>query len=294
MSSDGYVKTIRSEESFYLARKHPNAFILLHFIALRARRENGYPDGLTIGQCHLGDYKEYGLTEKEYRVAKQVLERRGHIKIIETCRSRKSKMSGVCALNFKKREKEATERATASTTIGTLVELCSLTVYDINPDDENQQKGDRNGDRRATEGRPKGDEQEYIDISKDISSYKEYALNAKRPRSASPPRAKDALSFDFVSWKFTGITEDDIVGWKAMYIHINLDTEVNKACQWLRSNPSKAKKTLWRKFLTGWFHRANDWKENKKAYSSISPSFSDRRTKDLEGNPIKTKAEALF
>lgn len=158
--SESFVKLIRSEEMRYLARKHPNAFILLTFIAERARRENGHPDGLTIGQCHIGDYKEYGLTEKEYRTAKKILEHRNHIKIIETNRTRKSSRDVRSSFNFKNVKKETTERATKSTTIGTLVEICSLTVYDINPECANQQKGDRNGDRGATEGRPRGDEQE--------------------------------------------------------------------------------------------------------------------------------------
>lgn len=160
--SERFIKFIPSPEAMYLVRKHINAFALLTFIAERARRENGLPDGLTIGQCHLGDYKSYGLTEKEYRNAKKVLVERGHIKIIETCRTRKSKKFSKSTLVLKNDEKTATERATRSTTIGTLVEICSTMVYDINSDDGNQQKGDRKGERGATEGRPKGDEQEGI------------------------------------------------------------------------------------------------------------------------------------
>ena len=158
--SERFIKFIPSSEALYLARKHPNAFILLMFIAERARRENGNPDGLKIGQCHIGDIKNFGLTEKEYRTAKKILVDRNHIKIIETCRTRKNKINSKSTLNFKKREKSATERATETVTIGTLVEICSLDVYDINLDPVSQQKGDRNGDRGATEGRPKGDEQE--------------------------------------------------------------------------------------------------------------------------------------
>jgi len=160
--SERFIKFIPSPEAMYLVRKHINAFALLTFIAERARRENGLPDGLTIGQCHLGDYKSYGLTEKEYRNAKKVLVERGHIKIIETCRTRQSKKFSKSTLVLKNDEKTATERATRSTTIGTLVEICSTMVYDINSDECNDRKGDRKGERGATEGRPKGDEQEGI------------------------------------------------------------------------------------------------------------------------------------
>lgn len=166
--SESFIKLIRSEEARYLMRKFPNAFILLTFIADRARRENGHPDGLNIGQCHLGDYLSYGLTEQQYRTAKKILEGRGHIKIIETSRSRKTRK------NFKKIEKienvkkstnESTnETTTRITTIGTLVELCSSSIYDINPTISNHRNderiNERNDDRSTTDQRPINDEQE--------------------------------------------------------------------------------------------------------------------------------------
>lgn len=160
--AERFIKFIPSEEALHLARKHKNAFILLMFIANMARRENGHPDGLTVGQCHLGNYKSYGLTEKEYRTAKKVLVDRGHIKIIETCRTRKNEKNSKSTLNLQNCKKTANERATRVTTTGTLVELCDTTIYDINSEVDNHLKGDRKGDRGATEGRPKGDEQEGI------------------------------------------------------------------------------------------------------------------------------------
>ncbi len=171
--SESFVKLIRSDEMRYLARKYHNAFILLTFIAERARRENGCADGLLAGECHIGDYKEYGLTEKEYRNAKKILVERNHIEIIETCRTRKNEKNSKSTLNLQNREKWPYERATKVTTIGTLVKIISRTIYDINSEDDNQQKGDRKGDRGATEGRPKGDEQEGIRKNKKEKEYKQ-------------------------------------------------------------------------------------------------------------------------
>lgn len=292
--SETYFRIFRSDEMLYLARKHPNAFILLTFIAARARRENGHPDGLVIGECHIGDHKEYGLTEKEYRTAKKILVDRNHIKIIETCRTRKSdkktERAGKKIEIIENVKKTTTERATKVTTIGTLVQLCSLTIYDINPEDPNQRKGDRNGDRGATEGRPKGDEQEGIrkDISNDISKEEE-AQTAKRLRS------KDDLTFDFEKWEFNGITEKDLADWKLMYPHIDLTVETLKAAQWLKNNQSKSNKKSFRKYLTGWYGRANDSIENKKAYRAASGSTSqDRRTKDIHGNPVSSPHDGRF
>jgi len=293
--SETFVKLIRSEEMRYLARKHRNAFILLTFIAERARRENGYPDGLVIGESHIGDHKEYGLTEKEYRTAKKILVERKHIEIIETCRSRKNSRAAKKTSNSENVKKETTERATKVTTIGTLVKIISTTIYDINPEDPNQQKGDRKGDRGATEGRPKGDEQEgrRKDISNDISNEEEALRAGTHP--ASPIRAKDLLIFNFEKWEFEGITEQDLADWKLMYPHIDIKVETLKASQWLKNNPSKSNKKQWRKYLTGWYGRSNDSIENKKAYrSATGTATQDRRTKNKDGTPISSRAEDLF
>ena len=284
--SERFIKFIPSEEAKYLARKHPNAFILLMFIADRARRENGHPDGLTIGQCQIGDFTEYGLTEKEYRTAKKVLIYRNHIKIIETCRTRKKKINSNSTLNFKKVENWAIERATKSTTIGTLVELCSLDIYDINIEPPDDRKGDRKGDRGATEGRPKGDEQEGIrSISNDIQ---------EDARSAKQPRTKDILNFNFEKMEFEGILEKDLSDWRLIYPHLDLMVETLKAAQWLKSNPSNSKKKNWRRYLTGWFGRSNDSVENKKAYRSAGSIQQDRRTKDINGNPVDSPHTGRF
>lgn len=292
--SERFLKFIPSREALYLARKHKNAFVLLMFIAERARRYHDDPDGLKVGQCQIGDYKEYGLTEKEYRTAKIILVRLGHIKIVETCRTRKSRLEQRKTHNFKNVENWATERATVSTTIGTLVELCKLGIWDINFQDDNHHKGDRKGDRGATEGRPKGEEQEYKeDISNDISK-KEVALRAGT-HPASPIRARDCLIFNFEKWEFEGIGEKDLASWKVMYPHIELSVEILKAAQWLKNNPSRSNKKQWRKYLTGWFGRANDTMENKKAYRSAAGSNTqDRRTKDINGNVVESPHSGRF
>ncbi len=136
--SERFIKLIQCERSEWLQEYHPYAFLLLTLIARRARRTYDSPDGYEIGECHIGDYHKAGIpSEKIYRTAKDVLVREGIILICETCRNRK---------------KGATGRATT----GTKVKILGCEFYDINPEG----KGDHKGDRRATEGRPKGDEQE--------------------------------------------------------------------------------------------------------------------------------------
>lgn len=159
--SEPFLKLIRSPEYEYLIEHHPNAFLLLTQIAHRAKRKNENPDGLSAGQSFIGDYKKAGIaTEKQYRTAKTVLVQRGHIKIVETRKNRKQRATEGRPMG----EKRAIERATN----GTIVELLTTTIYDINFIIE----GDREGDRRATGGREKGDKQEERNKNKETASPK--------------------------------------------------------------------------------------------------------------------------
>jgi hypothetical protein len=75
--SDGFVKLRRGEATWELLEDR-NAFVLLTVIALRARRADGFNrHSLHAGQALIGDYKAYGLSEREYRSAKDRLERYG-------------------------------------------------------------------------------------------------------------------------------------------------------------------------------------------------------------------------
>jgi len=72
----GWFKCIRGPDAKELARRARNAFILAWFIAERARFSDGFnADGLQLGEAMLGDYRQYGMSEREYRTAKQQLEK---------------------------------------------------------------------------------------------------------------------------------------------------------------------------------------------------------------------------
>jgi hypothetical protein len=137
--SERFLKFIPSDEAFWLMQHKPNAFYLLSQIANTARRSNGGPDGLMVGQCHLKASYKYGLTEGEYRAAKKMLISRNHIKIIETNRTRQKSTTG-------------------TTTESTIVELISSTVYDIN----SETNDNRNDDRTTTERQLNDNKQEGI------------------------------------------------------------------------------------------------------------------------------------
>jgi len=69
--------------------------------------------------------------------------------------------------------------------------------------------------------------------------------------------APDSISWDSVEgWH--GITDADRDAWATAYPAAGLTTELAKAGEWLRSNPTKSKRTNWRKFVTGWLSRCQD------------------------------------
>jgi len=100
-------------EGDWLAAKYPNAFILLYFIARRARRTSGSLDGIPVGAAHIGDWKKIGLSRQNYRTALKILVVNNFVEILETNRTRKKSTNG-------------------STTEGTLVKLLDTRIWDIN------------------------------------------------------------------------------------------------------------------------------------------------------------------
>jgi len=62
-----------------------------------------------------------------------------------------------------------------------------------------------------------------------------------------------------ISWSSAGgwqnISADDLEQWKTAYPNADVNQQIEAMNQWLISNPSKAKKKLWRKFVTNWLAR---------------------------------------
>ena len=67
-------------------------------------------------------------------------------------------------------------------------------------------------------------------------------------------RSTDALRWTGSEWE--GVTPEDRRSWAAAH-GVDVERELLKAGQWLAANPSRARKTLWRKFVVGWMSRAS-------------------------------------
>ncbi len=75
----GWFKAMRGDAPMTLIRQNPSAFVLAYVIALRARwRGVSFdPYGLELGEAMLGDYRECGMSEQNYRTAKKQLAKWG-------------------------------------------------------------------------------------------------------------------------------------------------------------------------------------------------------------------------
>ncbi len=71
---NGWFKAIRSPEVLELIRANSHAFVLLFVIAYRAQRTNEFNRyQLKPGEALLGDFHTYGMSEQNYRTAKDLL-----------------------------------------------------------------------------------------------------------------------------------------------------------------------------------------------------------------------------
>lgn len=74
----GWMKATRTQDAIELGIASQRAFFLLYVIARRANWHPGYnAKGLDHGEAFIGDYKNIGFTEQEYRTAKALLAKGG-------------------------------------------------------------------------------------------------------------------------------------------------------------------------------------------------------------------------
>ena len=76
-----------------------------------------------------------------------------------------------------------------------------------------------------------------------------------RRRKRSQPKYSIQWTLDS-GWQ--GITDADRSTWAEAFPACNLDIELLRATEWLKTNTAKAKKSNWRKFLVGWLSRSQD------------------------------------
>ena len=89
-----WIKFYRLEATVELMAANPRAFILLCQIAFRAQRTDTFNrHNLDVGEAYVGDYKEIGQTEGQYRYAKKYLEKHGFATFKGTSRGTIAKLT---------------------------------------------------------------------------------------------------------------------------------------------------------------------------------------------------------
>lgn len=77
------------------------------------------------------------------------------------------------------------------------------------------------------------------------------------PKRRHRSQPKDAIRWDCdAGW--LGITEADRSAWATAFPACTLDIELARATEWLKANPTKARKSNWRRFVVSWLTRSQD------------------------------------
>jgi uncharacterized protein YdaU (DUF1376 family) len=80
--------------------------------------------------------------------------------------------------------------------------------------------------------------------------------------SDPPKRRKRSQHHNSVCWSdedgWQGISDDDRKTWAQAYPACVLEIELVRASEWLKANPTRAKKSNWRRFVVSWLTRSQD------------------------------------
>jgi hypothetical protein len=80
--------------------------------------------------------------------------------------------------------------------------------------------------------------------------------------SEPPKRRKRSQHHEAIRWTsdggWEGITDADRKTWAEAYPACLINIELLRASEWLRGNPTKAKKSNWRRFFVAWLTRSQD------------------------------------
>lgn len=98
------------------------------------------------------------------------------------------------------------------------------------------------------ETNPESDDESGAESSREPNPYNKGKEKGIGRVSSAPPPA--------IAWEsaegWIGITDQDREKWKEAYPDCDIEGELIRMHEWLVSNPAKANKTNWRRFITNW------------------------------------------
>ena len=123
--------------------------------------------------------------------------------------------------------------------------------------------------------------------------------------SDPPKRRKRSQHHNAVAWSdcdgWAGITDADRKTWAEAYPACVLDIELVRASEWLKANPTRAKKSNWRRFLVSWLTRSQDRGGTNRSAGKTPEDVARRQALDSKAKefagyrpaPYRTPKEAM-
>ncbi len=207
---DSFIMLKRSEKTNELMKYYP-AYMVLSQIALRARRTNE-PNkyNLRINEAFIGDIENIGITEKQYRLAKEKL------------------------TNWNYATFERTNR-------GTIATLINTDIFNVNPITEGRTKGQSEGELRATNNNYNNDNKEIYHAI--IEYFNSVTSKNYRPSTGSYQKLIQAkIKEGYVLEDFKKVIDWKQKEWKGtdMYKHMCIETVFGpKFDKYLNQAPTK-------------------------------------------------------
>ncbi len=123
--------------------------------------------------------------------------------------------------------------------------------------------------------------------------------------SDPPKRRKRSQPHNSVFWSvdlgWSGITDPDRKAWGDAFPAVVLDIELIRASEWLKANPTRAKKSNWRRFLVSWLTRSQDKGGTNRTAGKTPEDLARRQSLERKAKefaeyrpaPYRTPKEAL-
>ncbi len=109
-------------------------------------------------------------------------------------------------------------------------------------------------------------------------SLSEPATQPNQPTDSLEPRSKRARrQASNILWSpddgWTGITDADLVDWTLAHPTMHIDTTLQRMHLWLKTNPRKANKSNWHRFIVGWLGREGKGGDNNTGTRPTESNF---------------------
>jgi uncharacterized protein YdaU (DUF1376 family) len=117
--------------------------------------------------------------------------------------------------------------------------------------------------------------------------------------TSDPPRRRNrSQHHNAVRWSepdgWNGITDADRKTWAEAYPACVLDIELVRASEWLKANPTRARKSNWRRFLVSWLTRSQDRGGTNRTVGKTSEDVAKKAALDRKAREFSEYRPAAY